>query len=290
MRAADPLVVTSNAVIADLVQEVAGGRVGVETILSFDERSFDYEPTAEDAALLNNAQLLIINGAGLEPWLDELIALSAFDGTIVECTEAVSIYDRDGVLHTPDEEEVAFDPFFGPSELDPYAWHDPLNVILYVETIGRALVGEVPFNVQTEIDDNVTRYVAELRALHSETLDLMATLPAGRRRLITPYETFTYLANEYGLQVVLVPGLASGQVPPPAAMERLITGLYQLQPPAVFFEQNSNPRALRQVEEGTGAKLVTSLIPEGLGPPGTRTGTYLGMFRSNVAAIVDALQ
>jgi ABC-type Zn uptake system ZnuABC Zn-binding protein ZnuA len=133
-------------------------------------------------------------------------------------------------------------------------------------------------------------FQAELSAAHAEAQARIATIPAARRRLVTPHDTFRYFARAYGLQVVNIPGLASGQEPRPAALERLIDMIHQLRVPAVFFESTANARTLRTITGETSTKTVTTLVAEGLGPEGSPTGTYLGMFRANVDAIVAALK
>jgi ABC-type Zn uptake system ZnuABC Zn-binding protein ZnuA len=132
--------------------------------------------------------------------------------------------------------------------------------------------------------------IRELQALHAYAVERLGAIPPARRRLATSLDNFQYLAAAYGLKIVRIPGLASGQELRPAVLERMLTGIYQLHVPAVFFEATANPRTLKRISDETGTKTITSLCPEALGPAGSPTGTCLGMLRANIETIARALK
>jgi zinc/manganese transport system substrate-binding protein len=288
-RAAEPLVIATNPVLADIVRQVAGNLVRVEVLLPPGASSREYEATEETAQKLADAALVVANGAGYEPWLDPLLKLARYTGPLLDATANVPVYDQSGTLHQPEADESGKN-LFEVTDFDPFAWHDPRNVVLYAESVAQGLTPLVPPERQKEIDANLARFSTDLRAAHQEAQTKLAAIPAARRRLVTPYDAFRYLAVAYGLQVSNIPGLAGGTDPRPAALERLLTLITQLRATAVFLEPNASPRTLQRITTETGAKTITSLIPEGLGPEGSPTGTYLGMFRANVNAIADALK
>jgi zinc/manganese transport system substrate-binding protein len=288
-RAAEPLVVAANPVLADIVRQVAGNTVEVDVLLPEGALSREFEANEEMAKKLANASLFVVNGAGYEPWLEQLLKQASYTGPVLEATENVPLYDQLGVLHQPNVEEGAKN-LFEATDLDPFAWHDPRNVVLYAESVARTLATFLSAEKLKVIDANLVTFSADLRAAHSSAQEKLATIPAARRRLVTPYDAFRYFSVAYGLPVSPIPGLASGTEPRPAALERLLTMITQLRATAVFLEKGANARTLQRITSETGAKTVTSLVAEGLGPVGSPTGTYLGMFRANVEAIVTALK
>lgn len=288
-RAAEPLVVAANPVLADIVRQVAGNLVRVEVLVPADASSREFEPTDQTAQKLGDAALLVANGAGYEPWLDRLVKTARYTGPLLDATANVPVYDQSGALHQPEGDETGKN-LFEVTDFDPFAWHDPRNVVLYAESVAQGITGLVPPERQKEIDANLARFSADLRAAHTEAQAKLAAIPAARRRLVTPYDSFRYFAMAYSIPVSPIPGLGSGTDPRPAALERLLTIITQLRATAVFVEPNASKRTLQRITSETGAKTVTTLVAEGLGPEGSPTGTYLGMFKSNVNAIVDALK
>lgn len=288
-RADLPLVVVANPLLADLVRQVGGNTVQVDVLLPADASSREFEPTEETARKLQNAVLLIVNGAGYEPWLEQLAKLAKYTGPVLHATENVALYDQADMLHQPDTDE-GFKNLFEATDLDPFAWHDPRNVVLYAESVGKGLAAFLPMEGLKMMDENLATFSAALLAAHQEAKDKLASIPVAKRRLASPYDTFRYFAKAYNFQLTSVPGLSSGLEPRPAAMENLLRGITQLRVPVVFFEPSANLRTLERITKETGAKTVTKLIPEGLGPVGSPTGTYLGMFKANVDAIAAALK
>ena len=288
-RADLPLVVAANPVLADIVRQVGGNTVQVEVLLPPDASSREFEPTEETARKLGNAVLLVVNGAGYEPWLEQLIKMAKYTAPVLDATENVALYDQADMLHQPNTDE-GFKNLFEATDLDPFAWHDPRNVVEYAESVAKGLAAFLPMEGLKVMDENLATFSAALRAAHQEALDKLAAIPVAKRRLASPYDSFRYFAKAYNFQVSAVPGLSSGTEPRPAAMENLLRGITQLRLPAVFFEPAANLRTLQRITKETGAKTVTTLIPEGLGPVGSPTGTYLGMFRANVEAIAAALK
>ncbi len=288
-RADVPVVVAANPVLADIVRQVGGNTVQVEVLLPNDVSSREYEPTEETARKLGNAGLLIVNGAGYEPWLEQLVKMAKYTGPVLHATENVPLYDQADALHQPDTDE-GFKNLFESTDFDPFAWHDPRNVVAYAESIAKGLAAFLPMDGLKVIDENLATFSTALLAAHQEAKDKLASIPVAKRRLASPYDAFRYFAKAYNFQLNSVPGLASGTEPRPAAMENLLRGITQLRAPAVFFEPAANLRTLERITKETGAKTVTTLITEGLGPVGSPTGTYLGMFRANVDAIAAALK
>lgn len=288
-RADLPLVVAANPLLADIVRQVGGNTVQVDVLLPADVSSREFEPTPETAQKLGNAVLLVVNGAGYEPWLEQLVKMARYNAPVLVASENVPLYDQADALHQPNTDE-GFKNLFEATDLDPFAWHDPRNVVEYAESIAKGLAAFLPMDGLKVMDENLATFSAALRAAHQEALDKLAAIPAAKRRLASPYDSFRYFAKAYNFQTTSVPGLSSGTEPRPAAMENLLRGITQLRVPAVFFEPNANLRTLQRITKETGSKTVTTLIPEGLGPVGSPTGTYLGMFRANVEAIASALK
>jgi len=283
---AQPLVLTSNPILQDLVRQVGGDNFRVECLVPPGTRSPDFEPTPADGQRLRDAALLVVNGAGYEPWLGGVLKQSNYDAPVSIASQGLALLDYDGNWLEPGEDGMVN---ASPTDLDPYAWHDPRNVVHYVENIRGALTSLMPARVG-EFRNRAAAYIRQLQALHTYALEQLGAIPPARRRLVTPMNNFQYLAAAYGLKIVPIPGLASGQELRPAVLEHMVNGIAQLHVPAVFFEATANPRTLKRISDETGTKTIASLYPEGLGPPGSPAASCLGMLRANIDTIARALK
>jgi zinc/manganese transport system substrate-binding protein len=283
--AAQPLVLTTSPVLQDLVRQVGGASVRVECLVPAGTSGPDFEPTPETARRLHEAGMLVVNGSGNEPWLDELLQRSDYAGAVVVATEGLPLLDLDGQWHAADSPVAAIDQ----DDFDPYAWHDPRNVIRYVENIRAGLARLLPTR-EGEYRIRTNSYTGELQNLHAYAVEQFGSIPADRRRLVTSLASLHYFAAAYGLRIVRIPGLASGQELRPGILGKLVDTITRLRAPAVFFEPTANARTIKRIADATKARIITSLYTDGLGPAGSAAGTYLGMFRANVDTIVVALK
>lgn len=286
--AAQPVVLVTTSILQDFVQQVGGDAIRVERLVPAGVRTPDFEPTIDNIRQLEEAQCLVINGAGFEPWLADALRQANYERPIIIATEGIALLDLEGRWHGASDETSAD---FGQGLFDSYAWHDPQNAIRYVANINGGLASLIPARAGA-FGIRAASYTKELQALQAYARVQFATIPPGQenRRFATSLQNFNYLANGYGLKVVPIPGLASGQELRPPILERLVTGITQLHVPAVFFESTANPKMVKRIADETHSKVITTLLTDDLGPAGTPNATYLGMVRTNVDTIVGALK
>ncbi|MFS9532465.1 metal ABC transporter solute-binding protein, Zn/Mn family, partial [Klebsiella pneumoniae] len=122
-------VVSSFSVLGDMVQQVGGEHVHVDTLVGPDGDPHTFEPSPKDSALLSKADVVVVNGLGLEGWLDRLIQASGFKGELVVASKGVK-------THTLDED--------GKTVTDPHAWNSAANGALYAQNILDGLVKADP--------------------------------------------------------------------------------------------------------------------------------------------------
>ena len=127
------VVVASNTILADLVREVGGERVAVTALARPGADLHDFEPQASDVRVLADADIVVLNGLGLEPWIGKLVANSGFHGLKVEACEGVDVIEDRDAHGEP-----------GSRSLDPHAWHDPAAAKIYVHNIREALSKMAP--------------------------------------------------------------------------------------------------------------------------------------------------
>jgi zinc/manganese transport system substrate-binding protein len=275
-------VVCTTTILADLARQVGGSRVEVLSVMKAGVDPHTYQPTPDDVRVIASAQLVIVNGLGYEGWLDQLIAAAGVGrervvvaSTGVEAITAPGHDHADGHHHAGDQ--------------DPHAWHDAKNGMRYAANLRDAFVAADPVHA-SDYQAWTDLYQAQLRVMDAWVKKQIATLPVERRVLVTSHDALAYFARAYGLEVVAVEGIATGQEPDPAHFSALITLLRQRGVPAVFIESTANPKVVERLGAEAGARLGGTLLSDSLHIQGRLGDSYLGMFAYNTRMIVSGLQ
>ena len=172
---------------------------------------------------------------------------------------------------------------------DPHFWFDPVRVKLVVDDIAARLAVLDPDRADS-YRANASAYNAELDELHSWTEQQVEVVPEDRRLLVTSHDSLGYFAHLYHFEVVgVVFGITTDVEPSAEDLAELIHEVEELGVPAVFGETTVSERLANSVAKESGAELVR-LYSGSLGLEGSGAETYLGMVRTNVERIVEALK
>ena len=174
--------------------------------------------------------------------------------------------------------------------LDPHFWFDPIRVKTAVTVIAAHLSAIDPENRSVYLQ-NAAEYGQELDELHAWTLEQVSVVAPENRILVTSHDTFSYFAELYGFQVagLVIPSLGTDLEPSAEHLAAVVEVVREHGVPAVFGETTVSERLARAVARETGAELV-QLYSGSMGAEGSSGDTYLGMVRTNVERIVEALR
>jgi zinc/manganese transport system substrate-binding protein len=262
------------SILGDFVSNVGGERLKLTTLVGPNGDVHVYEPVPADVKAVAAADVVFVNGLGLEGWLDRLIAASATHAWIVVASQgvqprnAVSPRDRGGN--------------------DPHAWQSVGNAKIYVANIRDGLIAADPAG-KTFYQANAVSYLATLDALDAEIKMSIERIPPDRRKIITAHEAFGYFGDAYGVEFRALEGLSTDAEPSARSVAKLIDQIRREKIPAVFMENVADPRVIQRVAEETGAKIGGALSSDALSPPEGPAGSYVEMMRSNVRALTRAL-
>ncbi len=173
---------------------------------------------------------------------------------------------------------------------DPHTWFSVDAVKQWVVNIEQSLSALDPEN-QATYAANAAAYRAELDALDAELAAMVAPLPIERRKLITDHESFGYLADAYGFEVVgtIIPSLSTLASPSAAQLAALLDQVEEEGVPALFVGTTVSPSLAEQLANDAGitvATLYTGSLSDESGP----AASYLELMRHNMGVITDALQ
>ncbi len=270
-RAAAALpVVASFSILADMTHEIGGPAVSVRSLVPPDGDPHVYEPRPSDLIAIRGAALVVTNGLGLEGWLDRLLPASGTKARVVVAAAAV----------TPRQLGAG---------LDPHAWQDPRNGILYVRAIADGLARVAP-DQATAIRARADEYVRRIADTDTWIEKQVDQVPPERRRILTSHDAFAYFGARYGIAFIGVQGIDTESEPSAAAIAALLRQIRAEGIAAVFVENMTNPGLARMVARESGAVLGPAVYSDALSPPGGPADTYVKMLRHNTALFVQAMR
>lgn len=312
----DVLVVATTSILGDVVTDLVGDTARVEVLMPVGADPHDFQPSAQQAGMLREADLVIANGLGLEEGLLDTIESAEDEGVnvleIAPLVDPIPFAANRG--HGDDHAEEGHDEHeddhpedsqsedhaedhegeddHGHGEEDPHFWQDPLRMATAVELIASELAELDTGLSAAEWQERADTHVAELEALHTEITEILDPIPPERRKLVTNHEAFGYFADRYGFEIlgVVIPGGSTLAEPSAQELGELVEVLEHTQVSAIFAE-NVNPSALAEAvaAELGGEVTVVGLYSDSLGEPGSAAATYPGMLRENARLIAEAL-
>ncbi|MEK4365628.1 metal ABC transporter substrate-binding protein [Paenibacillus sp. FSL M8-0212] len=293
-------------------KNVAGDLADVHTLVPAGMEPHDWEPTPQDIASIEKADVLVYNGAGMESWIDQVTgSLSNASLIQVEASKGINLLeggehdhhheDSEATEHDHDhsdeataeehdhdhytESEAGHDHEHG--GLDPHVWLSPALAVKEVRNIEAGLAQAAPEHAE-QFKQNADAYIAQLESLDQ---DFKAAVTESKRKdFITQHAAFGYLAKEYGLQQVPIAGLSPEQEPSAAQMASVIDFAKEHQVKTIFFETLVSSKVSETIASEVGAKTAVLNPIEGLTEEEIAAGMdYISVMRQNLEALKLAL-
>jgi ABC-type Zn uptake system ZnuABC Zn-binding protein ZnuA len=266
--------------LADIAQNVAGDRVKVETLIPLGVDPHAYQPTPQDVVKIAESQVLIVNGARFEEWLDKTLQNAGGERTVIEASAGLT-------SRKPTLDEV-LDP---DHEGDPHFWLDPTKAVSYAENIRDGLSKADPAGAD-KYSANAELYIAQLVSLDNWITAQVSQIPPENRLLVTNHESFGYFADRYGFTIAgtVIPSTSSEASPSAQQMAALIDTIKRTGVKAIFLETGASSQLADQIAQETGVNVVTNLYTHSISEPGGEAPSYIEMMKHNVKLIVEALK
>ena len=274
-------VVTTVSPITNIVQNIGGDRVSVTGIVPEGVNSHTFEPAPSDAAVMEDADIVFINGLHLEEPTRELAEANVGDGVPI-----VQLADR-----TISEDEYIFDFSFPRSEgfPNPHLWTNPPYAKDFAEIVRDELSALDPEGTPT-FEENFDAFAERVDALDAAIRSATETVAGEDRKLLTYHDSFPYFAREYGWEVVGAIQPSDFAEPTPQEIVGLIEQIRAEDLPAIFGSEVFPSPVLEQIAAETGATYVDDLRDDDLpGEAGDPDHSYLGLMVFDFTTIVRAL-
>ena len=227
----------------------------------------DYQLMTEDMKTLEKADAFVINGAGMESFLDKVVNQQK-NLKIIDASKGIELLKDD------DEE-------------NPHVWLSVTDAILQVKNIAEQLKAADPKHADA-YEKNAAAYIKKLEALKAEMHAELDTVP--NKDIVTFHEAFPYFAKEFGLNIISVVEREPGTEPTPAELQETIEQVKKLPVKVLFTEPQYSPSAAETIARETGAKIYT-LDPVVTGEANDKAiNAYIDTMKKNMKTLKTALQ
>lgn len=309
-----PSVVATTTQVADFTREVGGDAVEVTALLAPGQSAHSFDPSAAQLLALGEADALVVNGGGLESWLDDAVAASGFDGALVDASAGIELAatedvhaedvhsdhehaedehsDEEHAEHEHADDEDHADDEHAHDGGNPHIWTDPHLAAEMVENIADGLA-ELDGVDAGAIRAAEGDYQVGLEALDEWIHENVEQVPVEQRLLVTNHDAFTYFLDAYDVTFVgsVIPSFDDNAEPSAAEIDALVERIRETGVQAVFSEASISPKAAETIANEAGVTVYSggdALYGDSLGQPGSDGETYLGSQVHNARLILES--
>ncbi|MSO39732.1 MAG: zinc ABC transporter substrate-binding protein [Ilumatobacteraceae bacterium] len=273
-----PQIVVTYSILGSLVSEVVGSAAQVTVLMPNGVDPHEWQPSPKDIETLNNADLVVTNGLGLEGGLEDVISQAV--------SEKVSVFVATDHIKI---REVAEGEGVDPSDADqsvgaqdPHIWMDPMTLIDVVEALVETLA-----LANIDVTEQGAKVTEDLATLDNEVEKLVGEIPETERKLVTGHESLGYFTSRYGFSLTgaVIPGFSSESESAAGELSALKEKIVEQGVKVVFTELGTDRDVVDALARDTGATVVelsTHLLPA--------DGTYRSFMIDLASTIVTALK
>lgn len=272
------VIVTTN-ILGDVVRNVIGDAADVRVLMRPNADPHSFGVSAQDAAAMGSAGLIVYNGLGLEESV-----IRNVEGAAAEGVPTLAVGDH--------IDPIRFSEGDGVGTPDPHFWTDPQRMVAAVDVIEEA-VGDIDGIDRDAVARNAESYRMKLWELDTSMRRGFDTIPVEGRKLVTNHHVLGYLAQRFGFTVIgaVVPSGTTLAAPSASDLQSLVAAIESARVPAIFVDSSQPEKLARVLAEDAGVDVaIVPLYSESLSPPGTPGATYLDMMRANTDAIITGLR
>ena len=309
----------------DFAQKIGGEHVQVTCMVPSGTEPHDWEPSTKDITRMEQADVFIYNGAGMEHWISDVLAglsnkkLISVDHEAAHADEDEEDSHDHETAHADEDEEDSHDhadeedaavsnaavheedaadrvvaaapdghDAHEHGEYDPHVWLDPMNAKQEMQNICEAFSEADPEH-RAEYQANYEKWAKQLDELDETYQTTLKNL--SERNIVVAHEAYGYLCRRYNLTQVSIEGMSPDSEPDPGRMADIIDFVRANNVRAIFFEELSGSRTAETVAAETGVKLLTLSPLEGLSDRQEETGgDYFSVMEENLQQLTEALR
>jgi zinc/manganese transport system substrate-binding protein len=273
-----PQIVVTYSILGSLVSEVVGSSAQVTVLMPNGADPHQWQPSAKDIETLNNADLVVTNGLGLEGGLADVIEQAMKEKvSVFVATDHIKVRlvgEGEGADPSDADQSVGAE--------DPHLWMDPITLIDVVEALVETLA-----LANIDVTEQGMKVTEDLATLDNEVGKLVGEISEDKRKLVTGHESLGYFAARYGFSLIgaVIPGLSSTSESAAGDLSALKTKILEQKVNVIFTELGTDRDVVDALATDAGVTVVelsTHLLPA--------DGTYRSFLIDLASTIVNALK
>ncbi len=262
-------VVSTTTQVSDFTRTVVGDAGTVYGLIRANQTAHEFDPSARALWELSQANVVVMNGQGLEQWMSAALEAAGFHGTLIVASEGIETVDG-----------------------DPHVWTSTINAQRMVGTIATGL-SRVDAAHADVFSANAANYQARLQALTTWATDDFAQIPEAERLLVTNHDGLSYFCREFSITFIgsIIPSFDDNSEPSAADIDRLIDAIRRSGAVAVFSETTISAKLAETLAREAHVAVYSgadALYADTLGPTGSAGATYIEATIHNVRVLVTA--
>ena len=277
----------------DFVKRIGGDLVACSMMVPAGTEPHSWEPSTRDMMMLEETDLFVYNGAGIEAWAGDLLETTQNKKLVaVEASKDVDLlrtsevhFDGDG-YEEEHEEGSSEEGHHHHGEYDPHVWLSPKNAEKEMTAIADALIsidGEHADTYRKNLEE-AKKACEELDSAFRESLK-----PYAGKYIVVAHEAYGYLCRDYGLIQIGIEGVSADQEPDAARMRSIIDMVDKYGIKSIFFEELVDPKVANTIASETGCKSVALSPLDGMSQKDIDAGRdYFSVMKDNLDAIVSS--
>ena len=243
----------------------------------------DYSLTTDNMKLLEDCDIFIVNGAGMESFLDKVIKQKP-DLKIVDASEGIELIKSDYENEEHDHNHDHDHDHEHDEEYNPHVWLSVKNAIKQVENIESKLIEYNPENKDV-YSNNTKKYVSNLNELDTKIHNELDKIQ--NKNIVTFHEAFPYFAKEYNLNIVAVVEREPGSEPSAKELQETIEKIKKLDVKAICVEPQYSTKSAQTISKETNVDICTldPIVTEE-----SKNSSYIEIMNKNLETLKEALQ
>lgn len=287
-------IVTSIYPIYDFTKKIVGDKADVQNLLPMSTDAHGWEPTPKDILMIEDADIFIYSGAGMESWVNDILSSIGNDNLVVlEASQGIDLIElaheeHEEHNHHEHEENELNHHEHNHGKYDPHVWTSLRNAVIELENI-KDTVSTVDKENSEFYLENYEEYKKILQDLDEKFTEKINEFE--RNDIVVSHEAFGYLCRDYNLNQIGVEDVFSSNEPDPQKMKEIIDFIVDKNIKVVFYESSGTKKVAEQIAKETGIE-IDSLNPlESLTDSEIDSGEdYISIMKSNLDSLENALK
>lgn len=279
---------TTNYPLEYFTQRIGSKHVQVHNLVPVGVDPHEFEPSPKNITRLAEADLLVYNGAGFEPWVEKIGHVIDGERTQkLDTSKSISMIHSEEHHHNHHEEEDS-ESKEEAKQMNPHVWLDPQLAKKQASEIKQKLISIDPKH-KKDYEKNYQQLATDLDQLDKEFSTIVKNKQ--KEKIVVSHDAFAYLAKRYGFEQIPISGLSSSDEPSPKELQQIVEIVKKNQLKVIFFETLGNKKLVQTVQRETGVKALLLHPLEGLTKKEKESGAdFFSIMNINKENLKQALE